>query len=1278
MNKGFISKNQTRNYCIEAMKLKKLSFALCASLSLIGMQALGSIYASGGVEKNVANSTDVTHTFLEDGIFTLLKEQELRILLVGGGGGGGRDCAGGGGAGGFVEIQSVTLPADTYSVVIGQGGAGGSSSSSRGGSGTSTKIIASDGTVLYEAFGGGGGGGWNAGQGIDGASGGGGANNGADGLGIEEQGHAGGAASAHKGNAPSGGGGAGGPGYSATGGKHSKSGDGGPGKASDITGEEIYYAGGGGGGSYSGTPGAGGIGGGGSGIPEQSFNVALTFWNDYAGKDGLGGGGGGGNNTFFDGAEGGSGVAIFRVPGVDEAAPEPSVALKGIELSNFSAKLPVQLLSVGTGATENKISIELQLSGDLDDFSEEGFKKEPYAVLTDVSNDVVFTIKDLAPNHTYYVRLVAKNDGGYSFATSVLTFKTNDLDEPLFTSELGYQEPGLLQYYYSGVSSTFTFDEYSEGLVLVPGVVMAGVGGSTKSVYGLKYTDSEGNIWTFASHKSYGYVGYMWMDAGSTYNFYEIMGDSFRMEIDGVETHNDSGTHWETVTYSSYECVETGWHRIRVWLGGSGGNAGNCAGGWSHAFGYNKDGDTECISKPGGSWTMLENTSSSTFLWPFKPGRTINIDSYVQSADDSSKLTFSVSLGETTASSEVWAVYGDTYEGEATNEWDNITYVGTYSQSSCDLTYDIPSDAAYVRFFAVHDWGVTSWSSTTLIDLSKTSILGLGVNHAGDQGDFTVRVNSVGEGDITVALHLSKNADMSDAVVIPIEDATEVGTFTLTQALEASTTYYYNFVAETTEGGYDATSVTSFTTLGASSFDVAPSVSVNNRSIVYSGLIKRGAGQTILTIWGGDTQDSLAPKETLVINETEGTYEVRATFPELPHDVYTKLVISNIGAGGTIWSIESAVNKNTTVDAVGYTLRNDLEETELNWNDPNIWNHSNPSDGIVTGFPSNGSCNVYLQKDIKARVQIDGSYPFDDMLLGNGKNCDIVFWGDNPDEDIISGDIYGGNISGSNISFENMKIKEQDRIDYGIGDSEAVGAVVRFANNAVVNFNGGEQAVRGTNSTLIVESGAIFTHVGSGSLQLRGEGEAFVVSNATARIGNIYVGNTVPQEQISMRIAGDSPLVEITEGVLSDFYITENNNKVECQMHAEFTVLFQLPSTGYNVDIPLFSKTTKANLFGARVTEGSTAGFAVAVDDSALRSADSKSYATYLVAWKPGINVDNVRLVQGKNSTLSYTYGWDAETNQPAGLLEPAVEGELPTGIWLEANSASGFMIIVK
>lgn len=1258
------------------MKLKKLSFALCASLSLIGMQALGSIYASGGVEKNVIDSTDVTHTFLEDGTFTLLKEKELRILLVGGGGGGGRDCAGGGGAGGFLEIQSVTLPADTYSVVVGQGGAGGSPSSSRGGSGTSTKIIASDGTVLYEAFGGGGGGGWSAGQGIDGASGGGGTAGKGAGQGIEGQGFAGGSVSNR--TAPCGGGGAGGVGSISTGNKASKSGAGGPGKPSDITGEEIYYAGGGGGGSYSGTAGAGGIGGGGSGIPEQSFNVALNFWNDYAGKDGLGGGGGGGNNTFFDGAEGGSGVVIFRVSGVDEAAPEPAVALQKIEQSNFSANIFVQFVSAGSSSSDGKVSIELQLSGNLDDFSGEAFTKKPFAILEDVSEDVVFNVSDIVPNHTYYFRIIAKNDAGYSCATSVLSFDTQTLNEPLFTSELGYQEPGLLQYYYSGVSSSFKFDEYSEGLVLVPGVVMAGVGSSSQSVYGRKYTDSEGNIWTFDSRKSYGYVGYMWMDAGSTYNFYEIMGDSFRMEIDGVETHNDSGIRWDTVTYSSYECAETGWHRIRVWLGGSGGDAGNCAGGWSHAFGYNKDNVTTCSTKPGAPWGMLENTSASTFLWPFKPGRSVDVDSYALSALDASKLTFSVSLGETSASSEVWAVWGDVYEGEATNDWENIAYVGTYSSEGCKLTYDIPSDATYVRFFAVQDWGVTGWSQTTLIDMSKTSILDMGVNHVGDQGDFSVRVNSVGDGDITVKLYLSKNADMSDAVVVPVEDATTVGTFVLTKSLEADTTYYYNFVAETTEGGYDATSITSFTTLGASSLDLAPNVNVNNRSIIYSGLFTRGAGQTVFTIWGGDTRDSLVPKETFIVNLADGSYEVKATFPELPHKVYTKLVVSNTGAGGTVWSIESAVYEQTTVDSVNYTLRNDLEETELRWDDPNTWTHSNPSDGIVTGFPSNSNCNVYLQKDIKARVQIDGLYPCNKMYMDSGINSDIVFWGDNPTEDVISGDIYGGKMSGSNISFENIKISERDRFDGGVGDSSAIGAVVRFANNAVVNFNGGEQSVRGTNSTLIVESGAIFTHVGSGNLQLRGEGEAFVVSNATARIGNIYVGNTVPQEQISMRIAGDSPFVEVTEGNFSDFYITENNKKIECQMHAEFTVLFQLPSAGYNVDIPLFSKTTKANLFGARVTEGSTAGFAVAVDDSALRSADSKSYATHLIAWKPGINVDNVRLVQGKNSTLTYTYGWDAETNQPAGLLEPEVEGELPTGIWLEANSASGFMIIIK
>ena len=83
-----------------------------ALLALGSQMAFGSIYAVGGEEANVLNTTDCTHTFLEDGVFSLAQEMDVRILLV--------------------------------------GGAGGVQASAKGGSGTSSIITTADGTVLYD------------------------------------------------------------------------------------------------------------------------------------------------------------------------------------------------------------------------------------------------------------------------------------------------------------------------------------------------------------------------------------------------------------------------------------------------------------------------------------------------------------------------------------------------------------------------------------------------------------------------------------------------------------------------------------------------------------------------------------------------------------------------------------------------------------------------------------------------------------------------------------------------------------------------------------------------------------------------------------------------------------------------------------------------------------------------------------------------------------------------------------------------------------------------
>jgi len=97
-----------------------------------------------------------------------------------------------------------------------------------------------------------------------------------------------------------------------------RSGAGGDGLPSDITGGEVWYAGGGGGGAGGGTTqtgGAGGRGGGGTGPV-----VASNDPTGMDGEDGLGGDGAAGGNKDLTraGGRGGNGIAIVRF-----AAPKP-------------------------------------------------------------------------------------------------------------------------------------------------------------------------------------------------------------------------------------------------------------------------------------------------------------------------------------------------------------------------------------------------------------------------------------------------------------------------------------------------------------------------------------------------------------------------------------------------------------------------------------------------------------------------------------------------------------------------------------------------------------------------------------------------------------------------------------------------------------------------------------------------------------------------------------------------------------------------------------------
>ena len=163
------------------------------------------------------------------------------------------------------------------------------------------------GTLPYIANGGGGGGYGGGSGGYIGGSGGGGGNLSLQSLITPGIGYGNpGAAGRGDGNFSAGGGGGAGDASISPNNAYANGGNGGIGKAINITGSNIYYAGGGGGGTYStASAGVGGLGGGGSGATNSGAPTAGTANTG-------GGGGGSGNGGNINGAAGGSGIVIIR------------------------------------------------------------------------------------------------------------------------------------------------------------------------------------------------------------------------------------------------------------------------------------------------------------------------------------------------------------------------------------------------------------------------------------------------------------------------------------------------------------------------------------------------------------------------------------------------------------------------------------------------------------------------------------------------------------------------------------------------------------------------------------------------------------------------------------------------------------------------------------------------------------------------------------------------------------------------------------------------------
>ena len=508
-------------------------------------------------------------------------------------------------------------------------------------------------------------------------------------------------------------------------------------------------------------------------------------------------------------------------------------------------------------------------------------------------------------------------------------------------------------------------------------------------------------------------------------------------------------------------------------------------------------------------------------------------------------------------------------------------------------------------------------------------------------------------------------------------DAASPGDYAVTTNVAAGATTYYRFVATTTNGGHDQTTVGSVATLAGTVLPENPSVTANNRTFIVSmPSLSFGAGvQSFHFLYGPTTDESEWEEDPSVVvaPRLAGGYDVSFARPELPATWYFRLVSVNVAPGGTAWTNQTAVLSGTTKDDVTYTWKKDVPEGS--WTNAACWTITS-FDGLGTGFPSNTSCKVAFHGNTSATIHVPaGSYPTATYSL-SADGSHIVLVGEGRDVSVLSGDGYGGTWRGETFEVRAMTVMERDRFDNTIGEygdgRESTNAVFRVADGGYVHMGGSYQNIRGTNAAIRVEGGSELYMGELNPIRFNGAGETLFVDDSIYTAGLILVDAISSLGPQTARFAGNGARMTVVSGLFAD--ATDR-----AAVH-DFTLLFEPASGGYTNGPVVFSSSTGSSSapLGKMRNEGSTAKFRVVVDPIHMKTASAKTARGFAVAWKAGIDPVGVELVPGDGYTLRFTYGWDDETNLPLDLDAPANEGDLPTGVWFVAPSNNGTVFLLK
>ncbi len=413
----------------------------------------------------------------------------------------------------------------------------------------------------------------------------------------------------------------------------------------------------------------------------------------------------------------------------------------------------------------------------------------------------------------YFVRLRIVNDWG--LVTYVVDPELRTTAEAPFSPRKVYA-PGLIQARIGGSAMDRTTDILSHSTATnVPGAIMASTSGSATNPY-----NAQSYAW--GDNTTFGYVGQMYLEAGTTYWFGKYIDDSGYVLVDGTTVLNND--NYQNLVTGSFTPDETGWHDVEFRFGNGGGGAGCVSS--TIGFGYNTDGISSFTAdtfKDGGPWSKAVDPGDASLLRVvYSETSFFEIQNVAAAGND--LVVTAAFTGIPDGIAALTAFYGAGNGGYDPSVWTAsavVTNPPAGDTASVQCTVPGAGNAAFVAFRLSGTAGVAipyvQWGE--IYNLAQESpTFGLAAaDVAYTNATFVATCNGLGAGADSVTAELQFSATRDFATILrtePLSTLVGIGSQTLfVNGFATNTTYYARVVGENSAHETGGSSVVEFRTL---------------------------------------------------------------------------------------------------------------------------------------------------------------------------------------------------------------------------------------------------------------------------------------------------------------------------------------------------------------------------------------------------------------------------------------------------------------------------------